>query len=176
MADTGKRSYKGYLIVIIITVITLFIFRAGLKIVDSRTSKPEYCTACHAMKFASEEFKESKHYKSKIGILPNCIDCHIPKGDRSKKFKWVVRDSFAQITGPKSKEDFEKIRPELRERVKNFLKSNDSITCRGCHIADAMKSDNEDAMTAHKKMAEEKKTCIDCHFDFVHAKAEAEKR
>ncbi|MBI5893442.1 MAG: NapC/NirT family cytochrome c [Deltaproteobacteria bacterium] len=172
MADTGKRGYKGYLIVIIITVITLFVLKTGLGIVDSRTNKPEYCTSCHAMKFPAEEFKESKHYKSKVGILPNCVDCHIPKGSRSAKFKWVVRDSFAQITGPKSKEDFEKIRPELRKRVRDFMRQNDSATCRGCHVAEAMKSDNEDAMTAHKKMIEEKKTCIDCHFNLAHGKVE----
>lgn len=175
MADTGKRGYKGYLIVIIITVITLFVLKTGLGIVDSRTSKPEYCTACHAMKFPAEEFKESKHYKSKSGILPNCVDCHISKGDRSAKFKWVVRDSFAQITGPKSKEDFEKIRPELRKRVREFLRQNDSGPCRSCHVAEAMKSDNQDATDAHKKMIEEKKTCIDCHFNFVHAKVEVSK-
>lgn len=183
MAETVKKGggYRGHLVVVVITVITLFIVRAGFGIVDRRTDRPEYCTSCHAMKFPAEEFQQSRHYKSKSGISPNCVDCHIPKGDDLAKFRRVIGDGLAQITGPKTKEEFEKRRPELAKRVRDYLHRNDSRTCRQCHIEQAMKSDNTKAMDAHKKlvlkglnsgMIEEKKTCIDCHYNLVHAKVE----
>lgn len=173
MSVSRKKSFRyTSLILVLSTVVLLFLIKAGIKIVDSRTSKPEYCISCHAMKFSAEEFQKSKHYKSKVGILPNCIDCHIPKGDRAAKIKRIIGDSFAQLSGPKTKEDYEKAKPALAKKVRDYLHQNDSAPCRNCHIADAMKSENEDATAAHKKMMEEKKTCVDCHFEIAHGKAE----
>lgn len=168
-------GYQGYLVVVVITVITLFIVRAGFGIVDRRTNPVEYCTSCHAMKFPAEEFQQSRHYKSKSGISPSCVDCHTPKGDSLAKFRRIVGDSLAQLTGPKTKEEFEKRRPELAKRVRDYLHKTDSKTCRQCHVEQAIKSDNQDAMDAHKRMTIEKKTCIDCHYNLVHAKVEAGK-
>jgi len=165
-------GYRGYLVVVVLTVITLFIVRAGFGIVGKRTNRVEYCTSCHAMKYPYEEFQQSRHYKSRSGISPNCVDCHIPKGDNLTKFRRVIGDGLAQLTGPRTKEEFEERRPELAKRVRDYLYKTDSKTCRQCHVEEAMKSDNQDAMDAHKRMVEEKKTCIDCHYNLVHAKVE----
>lgn len=176
MTASGKKSFGyTYLIVIALTIIILFIITAGLKIVDSRTNTIEYCTSCHAMKFPAEEFQKSKHYKSKVGILPNCVDCHIPRGDSIAKFKRIIGDSLSQLSAPKTKEDYEKVKPALAKKVRDELHQNDSAPCRNCHVAQAMKSENEDATSAHKKMVEEKKTCIDCHYNLAHGKVEVEK-
>lgn len=174
MSAQEKKSFGyAYLIVITITIIFFLIVKAGFGVVDNLTSKSEYCTSCHAMKFPAEEFQKSKHYKSKTGILPSCVDCHIPKGDSFTKFSRIAGDSLAQLTrGTKTKEDYEKIKPALAKKVRDYLHKNDSAPCRNCHVADAMKSENEDAVSAHKKMVEEKKTCIDCHYNLAHGKLE----
>jgi len=174
LTDSQEKGIgcKRCLVVILITVVVLFVVKAGFGVINSRTNTIEYCTSCHAMKFPAEEFQKSKHYKSKVGILPNCVDCHMPKGDSIAKFKRVIGDNFAQLTGPKTKEDYEKRKPALAKKVRDYLHRNDSAPCRNCHMAQAMKSDNTDATSAHKKMAEEKKTCIDCHYNLAHGKVE----
>jgi len=43
------------------------------------------------------------------------------------------------------------------------------VTCRSCHDANAIKPASERGRAAHALMQERKLTCIDCHFNLVHA-------
>src|SRR5215510_2254474 len=114
------------------------------------TSTDRFCgTTCHSMTWAGQTYKRSPHFDNRVGVRATCGDCHIPydanhptpmqyiglllfKADRGAKDVW------GELTKRiRTEEEWQKRRPQLAATVENFLKTHDSITCRGCHTLEA---------------------------------------
>jgi len=140
------------------------------------TSTDSFCTSCHSMQFVANDphFLQSAHRANSAGVRPSCGDCHIPKTN------WFIetwthvasgtRDVIAEWThnygDPKV---WEARRTELAHEVRNLMREQDSVTCRSCHDAGAVQPKSERGRAAHALLREGRMTCIDCHFNLVHA-------
>lgn len=134
-------------------------------------SAGDACISCHSMKFAHEEYKKSTHYRSRSGVRAGCVDCHMPGGIwRLLVFKQLVKDRYVEMTNPiKTGADWEKRRPALAKKVRNRLLYYNSDTCTGCHEEEAIVPSKDRGKKAHQDMKKTGETCIDCHYNTVHA-------
>jgi cytochrome c-type protein NapC len=106
-------------------------------------------TTCHSMTWAAKTYQRSPHFDNRYGVRVTCGDCHIPyesnhptplqyiglllfKADRGAKDVW---GELTKRIG--TEEAWKKRRPQLAATVATFLKTHDSITCRGCHTLEA---------------------------------------
>ena len=144
--------------------------------VNKATSTDEFCTSCHSMKFVGNDplFKKSAHRSNSAGVNPTCADCHIPKTN------WFVetythltsgaRDVYAEYThdfsDPKA---WEAHRVALAHEVRDKMRTQDSVTCRSCHDGKTVQPTSERGQAAHALLRDGHMTCIDCHFNLVHA-------
>jgi nitrate/TMAO reductase-like tetraheme cytochrome c subunit len=81
-----------------------------------------------------------------------------------------IRDVVAEgINNFADPEVWEKRRTELAHYVRDEMRRNDSVTCRACHIAASIQPASQRGRAAHALVAEGRGTCIDCHFNLVHA-------
>ncbi len=144
--------------------------------INRYTSTTEFCTSCHSMKHvvADAHFQKSAHIHNDIGVSPSCGQCHIPMtnwfAETYEHMSTGIRDIIAENT-----HNFEdpavwgKRRIELANEVRLKMREQDSITCRSCHDATKITPMSEAGRAAHTLVAEGKRTCIDCHFNLVHA-------
>ena len=144
--------------------------------INRHTSTDAFCTSCHSMGHLAADpfFTRSSHRNSSAGVLPSCGDCHIPKTN------WFV-ETYAHVAGgirdviAENTNNFadpavwEKRRVELAHYVRDEMRRHDSVTCRGCHVASAIQPASQRGRAAHALLAEGRMTCIDCHFNLVHA-------
>jgi trimethylamine-N-oxide reductase (cytochrome c), cytochrome c-type subunit TorY len=146
--------------------------------VNRYTSTDAFCTSCHSMAFQADDpyFQHSAHRSNKEGVRPSCGDCHIPRNN------WFVEtythvssgayDAFVEFThnfsDPKL---WNAHRVELAQEVRATMRAQDSITCRGCHDANAVQPASEDGRKAHALLRQGGVTCVDCHANLVHPAA-----
>ncbi len=140
------------------------------------TSTDAFCTSCHSMAFVGNDphFIQSAHRSNNAGVHPNCGDCHI------RKTNWFtetydhmtsgVRDVIAEYTHDYGDAKvWAKHRIELAHEVRETMRAQDSVTCRSCHDAATIQPVSQRGQAAHALMREGRMTCIDCHFNLVHA-------
>jgi len=146
--------------------------------VNRYTSRESFCTSCHSMATvaADPHYRQSAHRTNAAGALANCADCHVPATN------WFVetyahavdgiRDGIAEYTSNVSDPAVWAARlPALADRVREEMRRQDSVTCRKCHDASAIRPASETGHAAHAMLAQGRMTCIDCHFYVVHAPA-----
>jgi cytochrome c-type protein NapC len=140
------------------------------------TSTDSFCTSCHTMASlaADPHFQQSAHLANAAGVRPSCGDCHIPAPN------WFVETYTHAVKGVKDviaerTHDFsdpavwEARRVELARFVRDEMRGQDSATCRSCHAAAAIHPASERGRAAHALLQQRRVTCIDCHFNLVHA-------
>ncbi len=140
------------------------------------TSTDAFCTSCHSMKHVGNDphFISSVHRTNNVGVQPSCGDCHI-RQDNWFLESWDhvtsgVRDVFAEYTNDFSDPKvWEKRRVALAHEVRETMRAQDSATCRSCHNRVAVQPTSTRGKAAHALMREGRMTCIDCHFNLVHA-------
>ncbi len=144
--------------------------------VDRYTSTEAFCTSCHTMAAmaADPHYQQSPHRTNAAGVLANCADCHVPSDNWfDETYAHVVggiRDGIAEYTGRFSDPAAWAARlPELAQRVRAEMRSEDSITCRKCHDAAAIHPASAAGQSAHAMLAQGKVTCIACHAGIAHA-------
>lgn len=143
------------------------------------TATDAFCTSCHSMTFVGNDphLLQSAHRNNSAGVRPSCGDCHIPKTNWFVE-TWThvhegVRDVIAESTHNFSDAKiWDARRVELAHEVRNLMRAQDSVTCRGCHDANAISPKSERGRAAHTLLREGRMTCIDCHFNLVHAPVE----
>lgn len=144
--------------------------------VNRFTSTDAFCTSCHSMVFVGNDpvFQHSAHRSNSAGALASCADCHI------RRDNWFVetyehtasglRDSIAEVTHNYSDPAvWDARRIELAHEVRNVMRAQNSATCRSCHDAASISPKSEQGQAAHALLREGRMTCIDCHFNLVHA-------
>lgn len=140
------------------------------------TSTEAFCTSCHSMAglAADPHYQQSAHRMNAAGVLANCADCHVPAtswfAETYAHALDGIRDGIAEYTSNADDPAVWAARvPQLAERVREEMRNNDSLTCRKCHDATVIRPASEAGRAAHAMLAEPRVTCIDCHFNLVHA-------
>jgi nitrate/TMAO reductase-like tetraheme cytochrome c subunit len=175
----AARGTSGWLFLLVVLVVG-GVLGAGAVIasveINHATSTDKFCTSCHSMTFVGNDahFLQSAHRTNDAGVRPNCGDCHIPKTnwfvETWTHVKSGVRDVIAENTNDFSDPKvWEKRRVNLAHEVRQTMREQDSVTCRGCHDANAVQPTSRSGQAAHALMREGRVTCIDCHFNLVHA-------
>jgi len=143
---------------------------------NRHTGSDAFCTSCHSMAqvAADRHYQQSAHRSNAAGVYPSCGNCHIPKTnwfvETYAHVAGGIKDTIAEHTNDFSKPGtWEARRTELAHYVRDEMRRQDSVTCRSCHDANAIKPASERGRAAHALMQERKLTCIDCHFNLVHA-------
>jgi nitrate/TMAO reductase-like tetraheme cytochrome c subunit len=144
--------------------------------INQFTSTDRFCTSCHTMAAVATEphALNSPHENNAAGVRVSCADCHIPATN------WFVetyvhgtsamRDMYAEFTKDYSEPGvWNARRRELAKIERERMRANDSLTCRRCHDAAAIRSASESGRTAHAMLAASGLTCVQCHANLVHA-------
>lgn len=119
-------------------------------------------------------YQKSAHRTSGTGIIAGCADCHMPpRGLVAKSWAHVkggVKDVWAELINDFEKpEVWEDRRTELAYAVRDAMLANDSVNCRTCHDIRKIAVKGERGQRAHARSFANKSTCIQCHFNLVHA-------
>ncbi|MBF0369804.1 MAG: NapC/NirT family cytochrome c [Magnetococcales bacterium] len=140
---------------------------------DHLTATEEFCTTCHSMDFAADEYRTSVHYNSRSGVRAICGDCHVSPGIFAATWDHIMayKDLVAEITGDYGDEVvFELHRPEMAFKTRDWFKKTGSATCLKCHVNEAIIGSRPHVRELHTKEVQEGKTCIECHYNLVHRK------
>ncbi len=183
MADNNKKSWFRSLFqpsasrsVAALLGIGIILGVAGWLAFDATlhaTSTDEFCTSCHEMEIPLAQLQKTSHYNNSSGVTAGCSDCHVPQEFVPKMIRKVeaAREVWGTITGViDTPEKYAAHAPAMKAREINRLKSNDSQECRNCHDAQHMLSviQTSKAQRYHRALANNKKTCIDCHAGIAH--------
>lgn len=146
---------------------------AGVNGFFAYTNTTEFCTSCHTMRWNYEEYKETKHFKNRVGVQAQCADCHVPKEFGPKVLAKIiaVKDIYHQLVGTiDTEEKFQAHRWDMANRVWDKMKATDSRECRTCHEYEDMdfSVQGRSARRKHEAAPTRGKTCIDCHKGIVH--------
>jgi nitrate/TMAO reductase-like tetraheme cytochrome c subunit len=168
---------KRWLFVVLLLVAAV-IGAGGMMVsfaVNHYTSTDAFCTGCHtmALQFNDPYFQKSTHRSNKEGVRPSCGDCHIPTTN------WFI-ETYVHVTSGirdvyvASTHDFsdpktwEARRATLEQEAHAQIRAWDSVTCRSCHDASAIKPSSDAGRQSHALLAQGGVTCVDCHTNLVH--------
>ena len=173
---TLKQPSAKYslLALLVIGFISGIVFWGGFNTAIEATNSIAFCTSCHEMRDNPyPEYKDSIHYKNKVGVRATCPDCHVPKDWTHKMIRKAKAsmEVWGKITGSiDTRKKFEANRFRLAKQEWARMEANHSQECRNCHSWDAMDPDTEGETIYNKHMAAEKagKSCIDCHKGIAH--------
>jgi nitrate/TMAO reductase-like tetraheme cytochrome c subunit len=143
--------------------------------VNRYISTDAFCTSCHsvALHIDIPYFQNSAHRSNNEGVRASCGDCHVPTTNWfTETYLHVtsgVRDVYADLTNnftdPKV---WEARRPRLEQQARAEMRAQDSVTCRSCHDASAIKPQSDTGRQSHALLAQGGVTCVDCHTNLVH--------
>jgi cytochrome c nitrite reductase small subunit len=133
-----------------------------------RTSSPQFCSSCHEITPAYNEWLTSSHCYNEYGVVARCMDCHLPPPENLWQFYYGktihgAKDIAAHFLG------------EKYDREENRLKAYRSIvnaSCMKCHSNLIYSPMSRGAMLAHRTVLYPRpgyeKRCLDCHRNLVH--------
>ena len=182
----GRRSWLGRARSVISGYPLLFILLALIvgavvavpttEAVDRYFSTDQFCAeTCHTMQATvATEYREATHWKTPTGVRARCADCHVSEGLTLAMWDHFLgtRDLIAFLSGVRSPEDFEEVRPEAAHRVRMAMLANDSKHCRSCHVMAAIQPERTRGQRQHAQALEDGTTCIACHYTLVHTEVE----
>jgi nitrate/TMAO reductase-like tetraheme cytochrome c subunit len=138
--------------------------------INRATSTDALCTSCHSMAQLANDplYQRAPHQASSAGVRPTCADCHIPRTNWFVETYIHVRsgigDMIAESTHNFSDPKIWEVRRvELAPLVRAKMHAQDSVTCRSCHDAAAIKPQTESGRAAHALLRQGTATCVDCH-------------
>lgn len=176
MKEDGKSAVKkpGWkkvlkpLVFIVIGILIAFPLFSMSYYTMVRTSTPEFCASCHEIKPAVRAWRESTHVNNSVGVVVDCMDCHLPAPQNMYDFFFAktyhgIKDVVIHFLF----EEYD------REKARNLAYAAfDNDQCQKCHRNLLNMPNSRGAMLAHRsviyaRIGYEKK-CIDCHYDLVH--------
>jgi cytochrome c-type protein NapC len=151
------------------------IFWGGFNTAMEATNTEAFCTGCHEMRDnVYQELQTTIHFANRSGVRAKCADCHVPHDwtDKIARKMQASKEVWGKVFGTiDTREKFEANRLRLARHEWDRLKSNNSLECRNCHGYDDMDFTRQSprAQAMHSKyLANEEKTCIDCHKGIAH--------
>lgn len=171
-----KRPTAKYslLTLLVVGFFAGIIFWGGFHTALDATNRLEFCIGCHEMRdTVYQEYKETIHYKNRVGVRAICSDCHVPKefGHKMIRKAQASLEVWGAIIGTiNTPEKFEANRMRLATHEWARMKASGSRECRNCHDFDNMeaKKQKPKAQKMHAQAKLEGKTCIDCHKGIAH--------
>ena len=133
-----------------------------------RTSTPEFCASCHEIKPAVRAWRASTHANNAVGVVADCMDCHLPAPQNTFDFFFAktyhgIKDVVLHFT--EERYDREAARNHAYASFKNDQ-------CQKCHRNLLTIPNRRGAMLAHRTVLYARpgyeKSCVDCHYDLVH--------
>ena len=140
------------------------------------TSTENFCgNSCHAMKWVANDpvYINSAHKKNDSGVIAQCKDCHLPKGIMAET--WAhIRDGTADLIASLSNDftdpqKWEVRRQALAHKIRKKMIDDNSSNCRSCHQLALQEHKKERVARQHELGERNNVTCIQCHFNLVHA-------
>ena len=133
-----------------------------------RTSTPDFCASCHEIKPAVRAWRASTHVNNAVGVMVDCMDCHLPAPQNTFDFFFAkTYHGIKDVAIHFFSEDYD--RKKARESA---YASFDNDQCQKCHRNLLNMPNNRGSMLAHRSVlyAREgyEKKCVDCHYDLVH--------
>jgi nitrate/TMAO reductase-like tetraheme cytochrome c subunit len=146
--------------------------------INKYTSTDAFCTSCHTMALQAGDpfFQHSAHRSNNEGVRPSCGECHIPTTNWFiETYVHVtsgVRDVYVELTNDFSDPKVWQVRrARLEQQAHDEIRAWDSVTCRSCHDASAIKPQSDTGRQSHPLLAQGGVTCVDCHTNLVHPPA-----
>lgn len=128
-----------------------------------------FCLGCHQMReFVLPEMVQSTHYLNTSGVRVQCTGCHTSAGIFSP---YILGNNYVYLWGgARTKEEYEKRRFIMAQKVWSEMKENDSQACRVCHDFSFMNHFLQDGISVRQHILAQQQgvTCIDCHKGLVH--------
>lgn len=163
--STFTGCWKAMAIAAIAVIVSLIAVISG----ERYFSSTRFCVSCHAMTYPYEDLTKSSHY-GRLGINPECRDCHFPpqfylkiKTHTVNGIKDIISNFRYDLS---TKEAFEKHKEDFAAKARTELRSLGSSPCKACHKNPVPAS--EFGKTAHEEAKTGRMTCIDCHQNLVH--------
>lgn len=135
------------------------------------------CSYCH-LEWEYSPFARASatkvHPATPKGGQATCVDCHLPAGFWNAAFAYFHFVSLTDLFGYIRSVDEERVgayvppRAKTAYRVRARLNETDSGTCRVCHVESGIKPKRERGVNAHNLALDQKKTCMECHYNLVH--------
>ena len=151
------------------------VFWGGFNTALELTNTEPFCISCHEMRDnVYVELQSTIHFTNRSGVRAKCPDCHVPHDwtDKIARKMQASKEVWGKIFGTiNTREKFEAKRLELAQHEWARLKANDSLECRNCHGFDYMDFTRQSprAAQAHSTfLANQERTCIDCHKGISH--------
>ena len=138
---------------------------------EAALSTEEFCTSCHSMTYADDDYKRSPHYNSPSGVRASCGDCHVSEGVIMATYDHAVgtKDLIKQMFGPDYDDPVINTLhlPEAAFAAREWFRKRDSATCKRCHTLEAIQGTRANTAAIHQEETDGK-TCVDCHYNLVH--------
>ncbi|EGV18369.1 NapC/NirT family cytochrome c [Thiocapsa marina] len=164
---------RHVLIALVVGGVGGVLFMAFLIEFDHYTSSDAFCTTCHSMTYADQDFRQTVHYNSASGVRASCGDCHVSEGVFAATWDHAVgsKDLFKQLFGPDYDDPVINALhlPEAAFAARRWFRARDSATCKRCHTLEAIQGKRADTAAIHREETDGK-SCIDCHYNLVHRK------
>jgi len=134
----------------------------------ARTSTPAFCSSCHEIVPAYQDWKTSSHVTNDKGFVADCMDCHLPAPHDMANFFYVktahgIKDVVLHFAGEPY--DRRAMAAQARKNIKNDQ-------CLKCHRNLLYLPYKRGAMLAHRTVIYPRpgyeKRCTDCHQNLVH--------
>ena len=133
-----------------------------------RTSTPEFCALCHEIKPAVRAWRASTHVNNAVGVMADCMDCHLPAPQHMFDFFFAktyhgMKDVVVHFVG----DPYD--RAKTRESA---YVAFDNDQCLKCHRNLLNMPNRRGGMLAHRSVLYARpgyeKRCVGCHYDLVH--------
>lgn len=157
---------------VILGILLGVIFSSGMFYLSYATMKAtstnEYCDSCHVHPHSTETWKLGKHYKTKSGVVVNCVECHLPPEGLPhlvEKAKAGARDVYAFYF-----KDLDAIDWDAKSTLDEAVHYTFDSACIRCHqelFPVGMTTKGVDAHIHYRKHMDEV-LCINCHLKTGH--------
>jgi cytochrome c nitrite reductase small subunit len=133
-----------------------------------RTSTPEFCSSCHEIVPAYNDWKTSSHVVNTKGFVADCMDCHLPAPHDTFDFFYSktahgLKDVVLHFVG----EPYD--RAAMRRQA---WRNIENAQCQKCHRNILYMPQKRGAMLAHRTVLYPRpgyeQQCTDCHRHLVH--------
>ena len=164
----GKFLRKNLLFVLFIGfVVGIFASIYFNKAIEA-TSTAESCEMCHVHPHATDSWKRSVHYDTRVGIQIACVDCHLPpkgEGYLKEKIKASARDAYGYFF--KDSVDFNWEAKSSMEQAQHHVFKASCIKCHPNLFPITLTAEGQDAHLYYTQHEEELR-CINCHLNVGH--------
>jgi len=124
--------FKSEIIGVIVVVVVFVLGYRSIEKLNTYTSTDSYCISCHVHTEADQAWVLSSHYKTDLGELIHCIDCHLPPKESSdywpEKIKAGSKDLYAYYF-----KDHAKINWAKKSEIEIAVRFTPKKSCLHCH-------------------------------------------